>query len=42
MIALIIHFIITKQMVSQLMGTMWDHMDGRAKQYRCASAIYLL
>ena len=29
-------------MVSQLVGTMWYHMDGCAKQYRCASAIYLL
>ena len=28
-------------MISPLLTTMWDHTDGCAKQYRCASEIYL-
>ena len=29
-------------MIALLLKTLWDHTDGCAKKYHCASAIYLL
>ena len=29
-------------MIAPFLKTMWDHRDGRANQYCCASSIYLL
>ena len=40
--SIILQFILTKQMIDPFLTIMWYHMDGCAKQYRCASEIYLL
>ena len=41
-LCIILQFLLTKEMIYPYLTTMWDHMDGGAKQYRCASYIYLL
>ena len=41
-ICIIPQFILTKQTLSPFLTTLWDHTDGCANHYCCASAIYLL
>ena len=39
---IIIHFLIYKGFIASFLATMWDHMDGFTKQYRCESSTYLI
>ena len=41
-LCIIIQFLLTKWMIYPLLTTMWDHTDGCANKYCCASAIYLI
>ena len=41
-IRILLQFILTKQMISPLLTTMWYHTDGCENQYSCASFICLL
>ena len=39
---ILLKFILTKQTIAPLLATMWGHMDGCAKYYRCSPVIYTL
>ena len=41
-IRIIFQFILTKQIITPFLKTMWDHTDGCSNQYSCSCAIYLL
>ena len=40
-LGILLQFILTKKRTSPFLTTVWDHTNGCAKQYRCASGIYL-
>ena len=39
---IILQLHLTKGFIASSLTTMWDHTDGRANQYHCASTTYLL
>ena len=41
-LCIIIIFLISKGSIASLLTTMWDHTDGCANKYHCASSMYLL
>ena len=41
-VCILLQYLLTKQIIYPFLTTIWDYMDGCAKQYCCALVIYLL